>query len=133
MSRAAAVERITPQEGEECVSFSWRRECPSRFSSAIRTRPSPRRLRLLALGVILLELLQVPTRRQTLRLGQAGDEEDALEVIELVLNDASLEVLEDLLLPVAVEILRLDDDARRSLDPAAHVGDREAAFLVRHA
>src|SRR5262249_34250074 len=64
---------------------------------------------------------------------QAIDEEDAVEVVDLVLYDTRQQTLGLALVPVALEVGEAEPDGARTLDVLGDLGDTEAAFLVRNA
>src|SRR5262245_41019086 len=88
-----------------------------------------RRLRVLFLGPLrrLGELLRDAV---ALELGDAVDEELAVEVVHLVLDAGGVEALGLLLVQLPVEIEIFDPHLGGALDVLVHVGDRQTSFLV---
>src|SRR5262245_24342264 len=78
-----------------------------------------------------LELLQQPLldHASLQRADDLVDEQDSVEMVNLVLQDAGLKSLDRHLDFVAVRSDSLDVDAEGALDHLADVGNRETAFL----
>ena len=77
-----------------------------------------------------LELVQLVLDRRQLRRAKPVDEQLAVEVVGLVLQDAGHVAFDVGLDFVALEVVRLDVDRLFAHDWSSHFGDAQAAFLV---
>src|SRR5688572_7457799 len=111
-----------------------RRRPASRRRRSSSLRPGRRRLDLFGVSGVVL-VLPAPSREQhpTLEQAEMVEEENAVQMVDLVLDGAGLET--GRFLPVAGPILieRLDDDALRTGDVSVDLRNREAALLSRRA
>src|SRR5688572_24113364 len=80
--------------------------------------------------VVLLELLEDLRREHALAHPEARDEQDAVEVVQLVLDDPGMEVRDVLLDARTVEIEGPDHDLLVADDVPADTRDGKAALLI---